>query len=161
MSRFSGCEYDGEGPSPALWEQAVKNALRGRRGQGVLRELRAALLALSRPRLIEGAVVREGEVCAMGALAAHRLAAGPLTLTSYFGGTFGSLREIEAKFSAWLDNDSGTTDFGQAMGLTMALSWAIAWENDEGTWQSNETPEERFRRVLAWVERHIQAERTA
>ena len=153
MSRFSDCEYDGEGPSPVLWQQAVTNALRGRRGQAVLRELREALLDLPQPRLIVGALVREGEVCALGALAAQRLAASPITLNST---QIGSLVELEAFVGQWTQDEFSSMEFGRQMGLVRPLAWAIAYENDEGSW-NRETPEQTFQRVLRWVDRQLEA----
>lgn len=150
MSRFH-CEWDGEGPPPEFWQQAVKNAIRGKRGQAILRELRNALLALPNSRLIEGSVVKDGEVCAIGALAAYRLTVGPVT---HDGSQLTSLVELEEQFAEWLNDEVGTVELGQSMGLTRALAWAISYENDEGTWK-DETPEERFRRVLDWVEREL------
>jgi len=157
MSRFSDCDYDGEGIPPQLWWRAVLNTLRGRRGQAVLWELKEALLSLPQPRLITGAVVREGEVCALGALAAHRLTKGPISTKGYLGrATVRTLKELEDELGSSLEDELGTVEFGQAMGLVRALAWAISYENDEGTWKE-ETPEERYRRVLAWVEEQIAA----
>ena len=158
MSRFGDCEDDGEGPSPVLWQQTVANALRGRRGQAVLRELREALLGLPQPRLIVGALVREGEVCALGALAGRRLAAGPLTLKGCGDETriATSLAELEAMVGQEAQDEFSIMEFGRQMGLTGALSWAVAFENDEGSW-NRETPEQTFRRVLYWVDRQLEA----
>lgn len=129
MSRFHDCEWDGEGAPPEFWWQAVKNALRGRKGQAVLRELREALLALPEKRLIEGFVACDGEVCAIGALAAHRLTKGPITLKGSFfeDAKVESLEDLQAQFV--LDDDILTTEFGQSMGLVRALAWAISYED--------------------------------
>jgi hypothetical protein len=160
MSRFHSCEWDGEGPPPEFWDQAIKNALRGRRGQAVLGELREALLALPEPRLIEGSVVAEGQVCAIGALAAHRLQKGPMTLgrplVTKDEAVVTSLADLEEQFGWRLeDSEVGTVELGQAMGLVRALAWEIAYQNDEEGPSSRETPEERYLRVLAWVEREL------
>lgn len=51
----------------------VHQALRGRRGQSILREIEEALVALPARRLIQGEfVTASGEVCALGALAVAR-----------------------------------------------------------------------------------------
>lgn len=158
MSRFHLCEYDGFGPPPEFWQQAVKNALRGRKGQVILRELREALLALPEPRLIGGSVALEGHVCAIGALARHRLQSGPIELK---GGFFeperrvASLEDLEERFGNWIDDETGTVELGQAMGLVRTLAWEIAYQNDERGPGLHETPEERYQRVLAWVEREL------
>lgn len=55
------------------YRQAVHNALRGKRGQALLRDLAAALDAMTDKRLYPGSFATpEGEFCALGALAHHR-----------------------------------------------------------------------------------------
>lgn len=152
MSRFDCGDYDGEGPPPEFWWQTIRNALKGRRGQAVLRELKAALLALPEGRLIGSAVVREGEVCALGALARERLAAGsPLTCYGHRGT---SLAELEEKLGEDLEDEVGSVELGEALGLARALAWVIADENDEGG-SFNQTPEARYHRMLGWIESHL------
>ena len=59
MSRFREGDYEGE-PEEILaqgrWEHNARRALKGKRGRKALADLRAALLALPEPRLIEGAL---------------------------------------------------------------------------------------------------------
>ena len=142
MSRFSGDDYEGDYGAYALWRQAVKNALTGRKGQAVLRELEAALVALPARRLIGGVLARDGEVCALGALAQHRL--GSVPTAEYFGC---GLEELTAgDVSGWAHDE---------LGLTHALATEVQWENDEGAYWRQESPEERFDRVLRWVQAHL------
>ena len=55
------------------YRQAVHNALRGKRGQALLRDLAAALDAMTDKRLHPGSFATpEGEFCALGALAHQR-----------------------------------------------------------------------------------------
>lgn len=71
MSRYS--EGDDEGIMPyALWENAYLRALNGKRGQQAILDLYHALEALPQHRLISSHLARDGEVCAVGALALYR-----------------------------------------------------------------------------------------
>lgn len=72
MSRFGegdGEEFPGQYD---LWRANAKRAINGRRGQEALQDLESALLALPAKRLIAGHLAHRGEVCAIGALVAHR-----------------------------------------------------------------------------------------
>lgn len=75
MSRFG--EGDGEefAGQYELWEANARRALGGKRGQAALRDLESALVELPSKRLISGHLAHRGEVCAIGALVAHRRAA--------------------------------------------------------------------------------------
>lgn len=74
MSRFG--EGDGEefAGQYVLWEANARRALGGKRGQAALRDLESALVELPSKRLISGHLAHRGEVCAIGALVAHRRA---------------------------------------------------------------------------------------
>lgn len=74
MSRFGEGEEQFAGQYD-LWQANAKRAIAGRRGQQALRDLEAALLELPSKRLIAGRLAHHGEVCAIGALVAHRRAA--------------------------------------------------------------------------------------
>jgi hypothetical protein len=144
VSRFNDdCDWDFGRYS--LWEQAVTNALSGRRGQAALADLEAALLALPEPRLIEGHLAHEGEVCAIGALVlAKRTAAGESRETV--------LAEMERAVDPEDDWDAGdvTATMGKKHGdMAYAMAWRIAELNDEDC--SGATPEWRYDYVLAWV----------
>jgi hypothetical protein len=153
MSRFHYDGWDGEGIHPLMWEQTCRNALKGRKGQLILHELRDALLSLPAPRLIQGAFAKEGEVCALGALAKHRLDRGG-TISIWGREAVSSLAALEEKMNGFLEDDEVTLDLGEWMGLKRALALAISYENDEGVWY-DETPEQRFKRMLRWTEQQI------
>jgi len=74
MSRVTYNEWD----SPeAQWAGirlagATKQAINGKRGQAVLRELETALLAMSQKRLQRDVLYEDGEVCVLAVLALHR-----------------------------------------------------------------------------------------
>ena len=155
MSRFLHLYEESEMP-PQLWQQAVQNAIRGKRGQKVLRELREALLALPHKRLIRGYLVHEGEVCVVGALVRSRLESGPVPIPDYYCAktSVSSLAEMEEALWQWLDLDTMTLEIGEKLGLTQALVCALAVENDEEG-PAKETPEQRYERILRWVERNL------
>lgn len=69
MSR-SGYSDDLEQSELAMWRGRVASAIRGKRGQKLLRDLFAALIAMPTKELIaEELVTKDGEVCALGCLA--------------------------------------------------------------------------------------------
>lgn len=72
MSR-SGYTEDCDGWALVRWRGAVKSAIRGARGQAMLRETLAALDALPEKRLAaESLVNSDGEYCTLGALGRAR-----------------------------------------------------------------------------------------
>lgn len=107
-----------------MWRGAVASAIRGRRGQKFLRELLAAFDALSEKRLIEGDLVREGDVCAIGAV--------------------GKLRGVPLE--SMDPDDCGA--IAKAFGISEAMVREILFQNDDGV---RETPEQRFVRMRRWV----------
>ena len=118
----------------------LKSTLYGRRGQAFLREMRAALLAMPEKRLIAGALEEEGAVCAMGCV--------------------GRARNLDLSGVAADDPEQ----VAKLMGISPTLVREIAWNNDdeqEGGWgpedfdNSPEAQEERYGRVLRWIERNL------
>ncbi|WP_449106241.1 hypothetical protein [Pseudomonas mohnii] len=71
MSR-SGYSDDCGGWDLICWRGAVKSALKGKRGQAFLLELRDALDAMPVKRLIADSLVAEGEFCTIGVVGAKR-----------------------------------------------------------------------------------------
>jgi len=68
----SGYSDDCEQWSLIRWRGAVASSLRGERGQAFLREMIEALDALPEKALVENALEKDGEVCAMGAVGLKR-----------------------------------------------------------------------------------------
>lgn len=130
MSR-SGYSYDNE--NVALWRGQVASAIRGKRGQAMLRDLIEALDAMPVKALIEGDLVNDsGSVCALGAL--------------------GQKRGVD------LDG-LDTYDYaalGRTFDIAHQLAQEVMFENDEGHWK--ETPEQRWQRVRDWATKHLRAE---
>lgn len=137
MSRSGYVEdWDFDGTNN-VWRGAVASAMRGKRGQAFLREMRDAMDAMPNKRLIEERLVTDsGEVCAMGTVCARR----------------------------GLDvSDIDPEDYERVadrIGLSRAMVQEIAYHNDEGGFYNyrerrGETPEERWVRMRAWVEKQI------
>ena len=127
MSRSGYSDDYCEPRDMAMWRGQVASATRGKRGQAFLRELIDALDALPSPRLIEGSLRKDGDVCALGSVGAKR----GINLES-------------------LDPDDFHTLSG-VFGIAHQLVCEIEYMNDEGSWRW-ETPEERWRRIRGWVE---------
>lgn len=114
------------------WRGAVKSAIRGKRGQAFLRELRDALDAMPEKRLIANALRSEsGEVCAIGAV--------------------GVARGVDM---ATIDPED-REQVSEAFGIAETMAAEIVYENDEAYWRGPETPEHRWQRMRDWVEEHL------
>lgn len=172
MSRGSDYDYDESFPNEAaFWNQRAKLARTSKRGKRALSELREALLALPERKLIEGAlstkgnvldrcdhawqredvqhhVERQGEgVCAVGAFIWHKKVRAGMSADE----AFDSLPVLT-------DGDSSlweTAEEGQKAGLTLTLAYLLADRNDE-TYRDC-TPEERYERFLAWIDKELAA----
>lgn len=131
MSR-SGYSEDCDGWDLIRWRGAVNSAIKGKRGQALLTEMAQALDALPQKRLIDGELIsKEGEVCALGAVAKCR------------GLDVSNLNP----------NDSGPV--AEIFNIAEALAKEIVFENDdEGGWRHN-TPEQRWQRMRKWVEQNL------
>ena len=112
------------------WRGTVASAIRGKRGQAFLRELAEAMDAMPEKRLIAHELRKGGEVCAIGSVGAKRGV------------------EMEA-----LDPEDADK-IAAAFGIAAPLVREIEWMNDEYG-DSQETPEARWTRMRAWVERHL------
>jgi hypothetical protein len=111
------------------WRGAVRSAIKGKRGQAFLRELADTLDAMPEKKLIEEELINErGECCTMGAVF--------------------KARGIDVSDILPDDADAVAT----AIGLSQAMVREIAYENDEA-W--DKTPEDRWKRMRAWVAQQI------
>ena len=117
------------------WRGAVASAIRGKRGQRLLRDLVAALDAMPEKRLISDALVYDGDYCALGAV--------------------GTARNIRMDH---LDPDE-VSEVAEALDIAEALAAEIAFLNDYEPpwWRERENPEKRWARMRAWAEKHLAA----
>jgi hypothetical protein len=150
MSRYSYCDYD-DGDVLAsfhrgAWEHSHNRALNSKRGLKVLREFEQALLALPVPRLICNEIVKDGEVCAIGAYAKYK----GCDLTKYEPGLCGWCDNYDCDCS---DTDlEMTASLGKEAGMARTMAWDFAYMNDE---VYSGTPEERWTKTIERVRRLI------
>lgn len=124
MSRANYSD-DGDAWDHIRWRGAVTSAIRGTRGQALLREMLAALDVLPEPRLVSDELSCSDGVCALGSVGLRR-----------------------GMDMSWLDPED--PEFvAKTFGVAPALVREIAYLNDE--WDYRETPEQRFIRMRAWV----------
>jgi hypothetical protein len=124
MSR-SGYSDSCEGWALIRWRGQVASAIRGKRGQALLRDMKAALEAMPERRLISGELECKDGVCALGALGKAR-GVDMTGLDPYW-------REGVA----------------EAFDVAEQLAAEVMHVNDEQRWKA--TPEERWSTVHAWV----------
>lgn len=130
----------------AMWRGRVASAIRGKRGQQLLRDAMAALDAMPDRRLIKGEIEDGGEVCLLGATARYR-----------------GVPNFES-----LDPENHE-DLAGRLDAATCLIQEIEYINDELGWKwvsdksfphrghiEQESPEERFVRVRKWLEEHIE-----
>lgn len=142
MSRHGFTDYDDYDEDANLlmgqWRGRVLSAIRGRRGQAMLRDLVAALDAMPVKELHPHNVCGSN-LCAMGVVGAYR-------------------RADLSKAQEELDDPDGdhewATEFtGDILDIAPSLAREIAYENDEGGWK--ETPAQRWARMKKWAEGKI------
>lgn len=130
MSRSGYRDYDGDENWDLIrWRGAVASAIRGKRGQAFLRELKTALEELPTHELVTNALQSECGVCTLGAI--------------------GLKRSIDMSTIDPEDREQ----VSKAFGIAESLAAEIEYLNDEH-WVP-ETDSQRFDRMHAWVAVHI------
>jgi hypothetical protein len=129
MSR-SGYSEDCDGWELIRWRGAVASAIKGKRGQALLREMLAALDAMPEKRLIAHEFEKDGDVCALGSVAKQR-------------GVDVSAIDPE-------DYEGVASSFGVAEALVREIEYV----NDDWI-GSRESDEKRFQVVRKWVAEQI------
>ena len=126
-------DYDEEDYPNAvyLWQRAVENAIAGRRGQAFLHEMLEALEAMPVKRLIAEELEQDGEVCAIGSV--------------------GRKRGIDMKP---LDPENHKA-IAKTFRIAPILVREIEYTNDDDFAFNEETPEQRYERVVKWVREQI------
>lgn len=126
----SGYSDDVYGSELAMWRGRVASAIRGKRGQKLLRDALAALDAMPVKRLIPNELISGHEVCTLGAV--------------------GMFRNVDL---AGVDPEAHDV-LAQRFDVAECLIQEIEYVNDEA-YYGNETPEQRFDRVRKWIVEHI------
>lgn len=163
MTRFN--DDDGDEMFPGqwwLWEQALTRSVNGKKGQAALRDLRDALLALPEKKLIEGRLADDqGCVCTVGALALKRRVDAGEKREDVLASLVALVPWYEDEYGSGPDDEWGaqevTLEVGKEIGLSLTMAVALAGGNDD----RRETPEERYERILRYVERLILPELVA
>lgn len=147
------------------FEANMRKAIRGARGQKLLKELEAALLALPEKRLIreEFAVSEaaskawvvgfehpkpEPGVCALGCLVLKRKMDEGMTREQ-------AVAWMEEKFGHELDPNESMDLAAENLRMTRCLAWVIMEANDE--FAESMTPEQRYEYVLDRVRKMIKS----
>lgn len=178
MSRFDddGCDEEWFPNASELWHANVVRALKGKRGQKALAELREALQALPQKRLIAGALCtvggaerpdvrdrsdphgyyrpdfeaklkKEGEgVCAIGAFLWFKKVKAGADPQAAFD-------ELPTLLDSDGDGGLETAEAGKAAGLTFTLAWQLAYRNDRAF--DAMTPEQRYEAFMEWIDKQL------
>jgi hypothetical protein len=133
MSR-SGYDEGCDGTELAMYRGMVASAIRGKRGQALLRDIADAMDAMPVKELIDHELESsDGAHCAMGCAGVKRGV---------------DMSGIDAEDPAQV---------AKAFDVAECLAREIAYENDEGAWME-ETPAQRWRRMRAWVGSKLKAD---
>lgn len=138
---------DDEGAIPqGMWLHNVQRTLYSDKGQAMLRRLEKALLALPQKRLIEGDIAtKEGDVCALGALAAHaRMLANRWSWAT-------AIATLADEYDGCGNEE--TVALGEELGFTQTAAIEIAGENDND-WMGL-APERRYDHMVEWVQSYL------
>lgn len=109
-----------------MWRGQVTSAIKGRRGQLFLKGMAVTLDAMLEKRLIAHELQQNGAYCAIGTVGAAR------------GVRMDDLDPHDAHKIA------------DAFGIARSMVCEIEYINDEAAWHE-ESPEDRWKRVRAWV----------
>jgi hypothetical protein len=141
MSRYSDCDdYDWEPWMEGQAAGALQSAIRGRRGQRLLRDLIAGLDALPVPELAAGALEdpETGCVCALGAV---RLQRGPEAVPLRFDPT---------------DEDVDWRELAKPFNISETLANAVVSQNEYASERNDEqSRRRRWLSVRAWAVGHL------
>lgn len=130
MSR-SGYSDDLDNWELIKWRGQVSSAIRGKRGQKLLRELAEAMDAMPTKELAANALHVDGAYCALGVVGAKR------------GVDLSALDPYDQE------------GVGKAFDIARPLAAEIAAINDDDFGYKSETPAHRWKRVREWVAEQI------
>lgn len=132
-----------------LWAANVRRSIRGKRGQAFLRELADALDAMPTKELVRGYAITADKscCCALGCVALRRGVDVSPIVPEPDG--------IDDGYDGDPDGDWSTEWLRDELGIPDALAREIAYQNDDGGPDIDETPAERWTRMRAWVARRI------
>jgi hypothetical protein len=140
---MSRSNYSDDCENLELWRANVERTIQGKRGQALLKELEAALVALPDKALTvnDMANPEDDSVCALGAVALKRgIEKGKDRLTV--------LKEIAQKFPEGCEAEELADEFN----IASMLAREITYVNDE---MAPNKPQERYEYVLKWVREQL------
>lgn len=149
---MSRSEYSYDCETINLWRGAVESSIRGKRGQALLIELEAALVALPEKKLCSEffANPETGAVCALGAVALKRRLDSGMEKNV-------AIKEINDKFPE--DDSDSVIDIQKEFNISDALAREITYVNDEAMIYpitiGGDKDEKRYIAVLNWVRENI------
>lgn len=127
----------------AMWRGRVASAIRGKRGQKLLRDIATYMDAMPVKELASHALVRDdGCVCALGCALKLRGVEVPKEYVGTDDELCGAGEEETTEWAA------------QVLDIAEPLAKEVSYEND---WQSRETPADRWTRMRAWVAERLAA----
>lgn len=132
MSRSGYIDDNDDVLSFGRWRGRVASAIRGKRGQHLLRDLIAALDALPEKKLIAHTVEQDGCFCALGAVAHLR-------------GT-----DLDQGQNGGEGYDFEADRAAARLDIAEPLAKEVVYMNDEAWWD-DETPESRWTRMRQWA----------
>ena len=140
MSRSGYTDDCDDNLASGRWRGVVASAIRGKRGQSFLIELLAALDAMPEKRLIAQSFGKAGSYCTLGVIGAARGAVMPVLTDDPDDYYDGDVAEMA----------------GAALNIASPLAAEVMYHNDDWGW--NDTPEQRWVRMRAFVAERIKAQ---
>lgn len=152
MSRVSyDNDYNYDPLAAARWDRNSRAVFVSKRGQAILRDLEAALLALPEKRLVEDTFwdtefIEEAEsvrlnACVLGAYARYK----GLKATELSG--------LNPFWDEPIDANETADAISQMTPMTFTMAWNLVEQNDE--YFGNYTPEQRYDAMLDWIRSHL------
>jgi hypothetical protein len=132
-------DYDSGGAPPEFYWQALDNAMRGKRGQALLRDIAAGMDAMEHKVLVKGFLRDGGAFCMVGVATNVR----NVNLEDI---PDGELFEQDAGY--WI------TKLARRLNVAQCVIASLIWQNDEFG-APNESPAGRWRRIRSWIDVEI------
>lgn len=140
-------DWGDDAPPPEFWHRAVENAIRGRRGQALLKDLRDAMDALPQKRLIASELrTVDGEVCALGAVGVRR----NVDMSALIRPADCAEEDWNSDWECEVHENSEI--LASWLNIAPALAREVMYQNDD---ERAETPEQRWVRMRRWVARKL------
>lgn len=138
-------------------EQAIRNAINGRRGQAALRLLIRALDAMPQRRIIDDWLIKDGDVCTVGAMVLQQCIEAGASREGALGYLMGEQDRLNREASwDWTDI---VTLANEQLDIARFMGFEIVELTDE--WTKRSTPEQRWQYVRDWAVKNLKDEVTA